>query len=405
MLSAKGVYYDIVIAGTGCAGLWTALHLSEKAQSDLSILLVDKDLKEKNDRTWCFWDAIDTNEKLPLDFSWSRLKFVSDSFVKIQELKQHYKMLRSQSFYKWAFHKLSKQANIHFKKARIKSFIEETDIVELVTDEGIIYAGHVFNSCFDSRTLKLLSDSPHFLFQQFKGWYIECEENKFNTDSFTLMDFSISQKDAVSFCYVLPLSPKKALIEYTAITPQLLESVDLSAALLDYIQINLNIQKFRIEEEENGLIPMANIVDNSTEKVTQIGTNAGWVKSSTGYAFKNIRNRSKQVVESYLTGTPTVNLPAVKNRFKFYDKLLLYILHQNPEKGKEVFQKLFRKNSYDRILKFLDEKSTLLDEMILFMKLPKMLFLSAVYDLYFKPTKTTKKEMKLTTKQILNSVR
>ena len=49
--------YDYIIAGAGCAGLSLAVHMIHSGKfSDKKILIVDKDDKQKNDRTWCFWE-------------------------------------------------------------------------------------------------------------------------------------------------------------------------------------------------------------------------------------------------------------------------------------------------------------------------------------------------------------
>ena len=49
--------YDYIIAGSGCAGL-SLLHkiLQTPSLQNKSILVIDKDQKKSNDRTWCFWE-------------------------------------------------------------------------------------------------------------------------------------------------------------------------------------------------------------------------------------------------------------------------------------------------------------------------------------------------------------
>jgi len=49
--------YDYIITGAGCAGLSLAMHMIHSGRfSDKKVLLVDKDPKRANDRTWCFWE-------------------------------------------------------------------------------------------------------------------------------------------------------------------------------------------------------------------------------------------------------------------------------------------------------------------------------------------------------------
>ena len=49
--------YDFIIAGAGCAGLSLLYRiLQEPALQNKSVLIIDKDTKNSNDRTWCFWE-------------------------------------------------------------------------------------------------------------------------------------------------------------------------------------------------------------------------------------------------------------------------------------------------------------------------------------------------------------
>ena len=50
--------YDYIIAGAGCAGLSLAMHIIHSGKlQDKKVLLIDKDPKNSNDRTWCFWQS------------------------------------------------------------------------------------------------------------------------------------------------------------------------------------------------------------------------------------------------------------------------------------------------------------------------------------------------------------
>ena len=49
--------YDYIIIGAGAAGLLLADALGKDPFfASKSILVLDKDDKSKNDRTWCFWE-------------------------------------------------------------------------------------------------------------------------------------------------------------------------------------------------------------------------------------------------------------------------------------------------------------------------------------------------------------
>jgi Brp/Blh family beta-carotene 15,15'-monooxygenase len=107
-----------------------------------------------------------------------------------------------------------------------------------------------------------------------------------------------------------------------------------------------------------------------------IGTRAGNVKPSTGYAFKNMYNQSRFLCSS--DGFQIKRNPR-KRRFHFYDQLLLIILTIWPEKGRLVFERLFKVQNTAFVLQFLDEKSKPSEEFKMFFNLQIGLFLKAVF--------------------------
>ena len=53
----KNKRFDIIICGGGAAGLLLANALSnETAFKHLHIAIIEKEEKNTNDRTWCFWE-------------------------------------------------------------------------------------------------------------------------------------------------------------------------------------------------------------------------------------------------------------------------------------------------------------------------------------------------------------
>jgi len=49
--------YDYIITGSGASGLMLAYRMAKDSFFDTaSILIIDKEKKTSNDRTWCFWE-------------------------------------------------------------------------------------------------------------------------------------------------------------------------------------------------------------------------------------------------------------------------------------------------------------------------------------------------------------
>lgn len=107
------------------------------------------------------------------------------------------------------------------------------------------------------------------------------------------MDFRLKYKDSTSFTYVLPVSEKEALVEFTFFTPYLTEETIYDEQLKKYIEEYLKITNYTIAETEKGVIPMTDFPfhEDSTPKITKIGTAGSWVKASSGYSFKNTEKK------------------------------------------------------------------------------------------------------------------
>lgn len=67
------------------------------------------------------------------------------------------------------------------------------------------------------------------------------------------------------------------------------------------------------------------------------------------------------------------------SRFVWYDSLLLAVLKNNPEYGKSIFIGLLQNIDMQKILKFLDEKTSITEEISIFLRLPWKPFLIALY--------------------------
>ena len=75
------------------------------------------------------------------------------------------------------------------------------------------------------------------------------------------------------------------------------------------------------------------------------------------------------------------------SRFKFYDRLLIYILAVWPQMGKPIFNRLFSSQSLSYILRFLDENTSVKEDMRMFSKLQIGTFLKAVLYLFIEKSK------------------
>ncbi|MDQ3279193.1 MAG: lycopene cyclase family protein, partial [Bacteroidota bacterium] len=352
-----------------------AMHmLQHKPLQRKRMLLVDESPKIHNDRTWCFWEKEAGLFEPIACKQWDQLLFHSDTLSKALSIAPYrYKMIRGIDFYRYCMDALQKHPGVEFLQGKVEAIHSEKTGVQV---DGKQYtATYVFNSIPPPNPV--LSQKDVWLLQHFKGWMIETDRDVFNPAEATLMDFRMSQKHGTAFCYVLPISANRALVEYTLFTPTLLQPEEYDRELATYVRQHLNLTDYRIAESEFGIIPMTTYRFSKGENnVINIGTAGGQTKGSSGYTFYFIQQHSQKIVAQLLSGKhPRVaNAPA---RFHFYDSVLLEVLRQNSLPGHEVFTTLFRKNKPQPVLAFLNNASSLPTEARIISTLPTLPFLRA----------------------------
>ena len=346
--------------------------------NDKKILLLDKEPKTKNDRTWCFWERENGFFEDVVYRKWDSISFLSNEYSSLMNIAPYqYKMIRGIDFYQYCFKEIAKHTNIEVVYGDIKSWHYEISevVFNINNQEYRLGNAQVFNSIYEPRdatpkTIRLL--------QHFKGWVIETNQPSFDPNKATMMDFRVSQQHGTTFAYVLPFSATSALVEYTLFTKELLQPEQYDKGLRDYISTWLGINDYKIKEEEFGIIPMTNQKFNFEEHGWQIGVAGGQTKASSGYTFQFIQKQSRQIVDHLIKNKPLDSLPSgYCKRFRFYDNTLLHILYYEKLPGNEVFTQLFKKNKPQQVLKFLDNESSLKDELKIISTLPTWPFLKA----------------------------
>ena len=378
--------YDYIICGSGAAGLSLLMNLMQnKAFDNKSILVVDKEKKNVNDRTWCFWEQQPGLFEPIVHHSWQQVHFYSNYFSGLLHLQPYtYKMIRGLDFYNYVLGKALLRPNISFVTGNVQALANDVNKARVIVDGDSFRADYVFNSIMLHQPS--VPKEKYYLLQHFKGWLIETAEPVFEDGKATLMDFRVSQRHGTTFVYVLPLSPNRALVEYTLFTGDTLPRQEYDIALGDYIRQFLSLSEYKIIEEEFGIIPMTNINFRTHEgRIINIGTAGGQTKASSGYTFNFIQKHAKRITEQLLKNEkPISNTGLFDKRFKLYDSTLLNILTHNKLGGDRVFADLFKKNEPSRVLRFLDNESSLKDELNIMGSVPSKVFMKAALQELFR---------------------
>lgn len=371
-------HYHYIFTGSGLAALMTVYEmiLSEKFK-DKTILLLDENPKKTNDRTWCFWEEHQSFSDLA-HTKWDAAWFKNEVFERKLELEPYqYQMVLGSDFYKTVFALISKHSNIHFVQQKVIDFQELGNHCVVKTDVETYTCNTIFNSIFNPEFVKNQTKYP-LLQQHFVGWFIKSNEAVFDKEVATFMDFSVAQKGNTRFMYVLPTSSTEALLEYTLFSKDLLSKEAYENEIKNYIK-QLGITKYEVIEKEQGNIPMTcyPFWKHNTQNILNIGSAGGWTKASTGYTFKNTIKKSKALIQ-FLSKESDFRKFHKKDKFWFYDLLLLDILDRKNELGSKIFSSMFRKGKSSLIFKFLDEETSFWEDLQVIWKCPKGLFINAL---------------------------
>jgi len=367
--------YDYLIAGMGCAGLSLAVQLSQSQVPFQKVLLLDKEIKNTNDRTWCFWQNTKKNWYDPIIFKeWNKFYFATPDFEKTFTIAPYrYCFIRGIDFYEYCLSILKKDSRFEIVQEIIESVDSGKDLVTLKCKNKNYVGKLLFNSAFRSQNIQ----SKHINYvQHFLGWVIETSLPCFDDSCPTFMDFNTEQDQDFRFFYLIPYSKNKALIEYTGFSSNTLKPEVYMEKIKGYLDKKIPNINYQIIETEQGSIPMAEseFVNPYGKLVVNIGTAGGYSKPSTGYTFYFIQKFTAQLVSQLNAGHFPPTSPSRSKRFLFYDKILLEVLHQKKQAGRKIFETLFKKNKISVLLDFLNEESSLGEELKIMNSVNKRVF-------------------------------
>ncbi|MCC5906481.1 MAG: hypothetical protein JJU13_09755 [Balneolaceae bacterium] len=374
--------YDYIIVGAGAAGLSLLWHILEHDKlKKKNILLADNTFKWEREKTWCFWDKSLIPEKNWIQKSWERIEVRIGNKAFINIGNEHYHCISSRNFRKNILERVKETETVTIVEAEVEGFEDLGHNAMIRTDKGNFTASHIFQSTH-IMPVKLRNGSQ--LLQHFRGFFVESRKEVFDPEMITLMDFDAESgtSKCTAFFYVLPYSKNLALCEYTLFSDEVLPDETYDAALQRYLnsRFGLSERDYKVNEIEKGFIPMDDtlLAGKLNNRTLNIGTAGGATKPTTGYTFTRIQQHSRHIVKALAENRLPEPFPRSKYRFRLYDHLLIQILKKEPLAGPGIFRQLFRKNKIKDVLLFLDEKSSLADEIKIFASLPWAPFLKAL---------------------------
>jgi len=377
--------YDYIIAGAGCAGYSLLYHLlQDSILSQKKILVVDANFNKGNDRTWCFWeDSVGPFESIVCK-KWSKIEVLKGAMHRsLPTAPFEYKMIQGIDFYQHISAFAKGFDNVEWVTSKILSIDSiNANSARVNWEGGAANANYVFSSI----------NGEHIqskLWQHFKGIVLEFDAPVFDAPIFDeriarLMDFNVPQMDATAFMYLLPLTDKKALVEYTLFSPSILIESQYDVVLKAYMDNHYKGLAYQVQHSEMGAIPMTSKkLTSNKAAIVSIGTMGDAVKASTGYAFQFIQKQTQQIVRQ-LKLNQALDAAVHHTRHQFYDEVLLYILEHQKMAGDEIFARIFKKNSTTTVFKFLSNTSNLMEDIRIMLSLPTSIFLPAAIKVLFR---------------------
>ena len=372
--------FDYAIIGAGASGsLLASSILSHDHFSGCSLLIIDRPGEAYKDRTWCFW----SNKPHPLDHlvshRWSHIYAGDAPHLTYQSIAPYtYQLIKGEDFHNYFRPLIKADKRVQWVEGEALTLTEDEQHVTIKTDKEAFSARRVFDSRFDYTQLTQSKRYP-VLQQHFVGLFIQTKTPTFNPDQALFMDFSVPQKSNTRFMYVLPTSADQALVEYTLFSHERLARQDYLNEIESYLA-NKGITDYEVTQTEEGSIPMScyPLWQKHSSRIIPIGLAAGWAKPSTGFTFDRTVVRVQRLVRALIKGH-SLDSVQQKDRFWFYDLLLLDILDQHNHLGASIFTRLFQRRKPQLILKFLGEKTHFFQELSIMAAIKPWPFLKAFF--------------------------
>lgn len=362
--------YDIVIIGAGCAGLSLAYRLINTSYK--ICIIENKSITNRIRKTWSYWNTYSHPFKHLEKYTNSKLSIHHKCSTTILDCSEHnYSSIDSYDFDNYILRKIDECPNIEIMfDTQIKEVVPAGTQYNINLDRETICAKYVFDSRPNHQTIQMK--------QTFKGLFVKFDRP---IEDFTsqLMDFS--EKNEFHFFYCLPMGDNTYLFESTYYTGLKKDKNNMTDEIHNYINKKYSV-KYSVVREEYGEIPLSTNVkiNKKSSNYLNIGIPSGSTRASTGYTFLNIQKQADEYVKK-LNGQTYIEYPStLKNKIlRKMDNVLLQIIKCQPIDSKYILYKMFECNDSNRVIRFLSEKPSLLDIIIIIWNMPKLIFIKYAF--------------------------
>lgn len=354
-----------------------ALAGSETKLGNKRTLIVEPRSAYHQDKTWCYWQQGTTPFDDAITHRWSKWSVSSGGITHTSEhTARPYVRVDSGRFYDIAQRIIGASHAITLRLGDQAERVQgDDDGVRIHSQQGVIRAA----CAIDTRPQSIPQGT---LLQHFLGWEIDAEADVFDPTTVTLMDFVPGAQD-VHFFYVLPFSPRRALVETTHFSMALQSDEDYRRELTDYLQARYGLKHWQITRTEQGVIPMPRRqprwAGGDHGRVIPMGLHADTTKPSTGYCYPHAQDQARRQAENLLQDKALRPSAARSKLSRWFDSVFIGFLEQHPQRAGAVFLALFQRVPPDALLRFLNDEASLGDYIQVMLALPKATFIKQAF--------------------------
>jgi lycopene beta-cyclase len=370
---------EIAILGAGCAGSSLAYLLVREGFPG-TIHLLDRRTDFSREQRWCSWGPIPECLSGLVGASWPRWKVASGQEEALCSLPERpYLHVYAPDFYRRVHAELAHHPSVRLHLGTGARSVEEHKKRALIdTAKGTLAVDLAFDSRPPAAGRDPSEPEPHVrLRQSFVGRVVRTDGAAFDERTATLMDFGFEPSADVSFVYVLPFRPDRALVESTVFSRKAVPG-DEHRRRVDRYLTNRGISGYSVESEESGDIAMTTEVfpGRVGDRHFLIGSAGGATRPSSGYAFVPILRQSQRIARSLIRGGAPPS-GAIPRKYRFFDAIFLDAVDRSAALARESFVRMFDRVPPAALVRFLSNESGLRDDLRLISALPKTPFVRA----------------------------
>ncbi len=273
--------YDYILVGGGLQNALLALSL-RAIRPTATVVLIEREARLGGNHTWSFYGSDLTASaehiiKPLITAQWDRYQVRFPNFT--QTIDQPYYSITSD--------RLDQVIGQAFAKPPAGQILLSTEVTNIGPDQVTLADGTQLQGrvIIDARG-PTRPPAGKCGYQKFLGWEVELD-SPWPQSVPTIMDATVAQQDGFRFLYVLPLTPKRVLLEDTYFSDHARLNQDtLRERLGKYLEAQ-GLRATRLLREESGVLPMP----WSDTTPAQLGPPwvggyaGGWFHPATGYSF------------------------------------------------------------------------------------------------------------------------